>query len=111
MIEKYLKDYLNDALSVPAYLERPADCPDSFVIIERTGSLNREKIGGATIAIQSHAPSMYETVCLNEEVLEAMEDAITVNEITSCRLNTSYNFTNPNTKEYRYQAVFELTYY
>ena len=45
------------------------------------------------------------------EVVEAMEAmAETVDGVYSCKLNSDYNFTNTETREYRYQAVFNLYY-
>lgn len=111
MIEKYLYDYLNSVLNVPVYMERPADCPKTFVLFERTGGNIRDHVKHATIAVQSYASSMYGAMSLNEEVVSFMEDAITVQEITSVKVNGYYNYTNTQTKEYRYQAVFEITYY
>lgn len=114
MIEKIIYDYLNsltDSLGVPAYLERPKNSPDLFVLIEKTGSSQVNKIKSATIAIQSYAPGLYAAASLNEAVKAAMENAVDLPDIGAVRLNGDYNFTNTSRKEYRYQAVFEITYY
>ena len=42
MIEKTILDYLAGALDVPCCMERPADAPVSFVLLEKTGK-SREK--------------------------------------------------------------------
>ena len=36
---------------------------------------------------------------------------IELNEVTDVDLNASYNFTDQQTKEYRYQTVFDITHY
>ena len=111
MIEKVLYDYLNGALSVPAYLERPDPCPKSFVLFEKTGSNKTNHLKRATFAFQSYAPSLYEAAVLNEQVKEAVEAAIGLPEITSVQLNSDYNFSNTARREHRYQAVFEIVHY
>lgn len=116
MLEKTLYDYLNASgtLSVPAYLERPASPPEKFVIIERTGGNRENGIDTATIAIQSIAPSLYEAVQLNEEVIEALFNAPELDEIGGIRLNSYYNFTSreqADRNEYRYQSIFLITHY
>ena len=54
MIEKTIREYLADRLSVPVYLEIPANPPESFVLIEKTGSDVVNMILKATFAIQSY---------------------------------------------------------
>lgn len=111
MIEKTMLDYLDNELNVPVYMERPADPPNQYVLIEKTGSGKRNHICDATLAIQSYAPSMYEAAVLNEAVKAAMESAMTLNEICRVSLNSDYNFTDTAMKAYRYQAVFDITHY
>ena len=114
MLEQILYEYLNSNLSVPAYLERPKDPPEKFVVIERVGGGEEEKIRHGTFALQSVAKRLYEAAALNEEVLEVMEGAVELKEIGSVHLNSFYNFTNQyqaDREEHRYQAIFEIIYY
>lgn len=111
MIEKVLYDYLSAALSVPVYLDIPKERPATYVTLEKTGSSRENMIDRATIALQSIAPSMYEAAELNEDVKEVMDDAIVLPEIASSRLNSDYNFTDTATKQYRYQAVYDVVHY
>ena len=46
----------------------------------------------------------------NENV-ETMLDIDELDSISKCELNSDYNFTDTQQKKYRYQAVFNLTYY
>jgi hypothetical protein len=48
---------------------------------------------------------------MNEEVKAVMKNAITLDEISRVEVNSDYNFTDPTTKIYRYQAVFVVTHY
>ncbi len=111
MIEVTLLNYLSSALSVPCYMEMPAETSGSFVIIDKTGSTVTNRITKATFAIQSYADSLYEAATLNEAVKAAMEDMIEREDISKVELNSDYNYTDTAMKAYRYQAVFVVTYY
>lgn len=111
MIEKIIRDYLLDMLSVPVYLEKPAPLPDSFVFIEKTGGNRVNHIENATIAIQSYGISMYNASALNEDVKSTMDDIVILDSISSCELNSNYNFTDNTEKRPRYQAVFDVVFY
>lgn len=111
MIELVIKNYLDGHLSVPSFFERPEDPPGAYVLLEKTGSAKRNYLPSATFAFQSYAPSMYEAAVLNEEVKSAAEGMIALDEISAVNLNSDYNFTDTTTKEYRYQAVFDINHY
>ena len=38
-------------------------------------------------------------------------NAIALEQIVSVSLNSDYNYTDTTTKEYRYQAVFDIVHY
>ena len=111
MIEIIIKQYLDSRLSVPAFLEYPVDRPPSFVIFEKTSSDKNNHLPSSVFAFQSYAESMYESAKLNEEVKEVVESMLELDEIRSIKLNSDYNFTDTTTKEYRYQAVFDIKHY
>lgn len=111
MIEKIICDYLNTKLSVPVYMEEQKNKTESYVLIEKTGSSENNYIYSAMIAIKSYAGTLYEAASLNARVKDVMRNIIELGEVSKCKLNSDYNFTDPETKRYRYQAVFELTYY
>lgn len=111
MIEIIIKKFLDDRLSVPAFLERSGEMPERFVLFEKTSSAKSNYLPAATFAFQSYAKSMYDAAALNEELKMVIEGLIELNEISKVRLNSDYNFTDTTTKEYRYQAVFDINYY
>ncbi len=111
IIEKTVLGYLSDRLDAPVYMEKPANPPGSYVLVIKTGSSVSNFIYRAMIVVQSIAPSLYEAAQLNEAVKSTMNGIIELNEITRCTLNSDYEFTNTQTKERRYQAVFELVHY
>lgn len=116
MIEKIVLDYLSAyfADEVTVHTVKPKNknpFGGSFIVIEKTGSSLSNTLKSSVIAVQSYAPSLYEAAELNEMVKAAMLNIITLDDITRCALNSDYNFTDEDTKEYRYQAVFNLTHY
>lgn len=110
MIELTVRDYLSRALTVPVCMEVPEQAPESFVLIEKTGSGMTDFICRATLAIQSYAPTLYAAAQLNECVKEALSAMTYTENIVSAKLNSDYNFTDTASKRYRYQAVFDLIY-
>lgn len=109
MLEVILKDFLEDELDIPVFLELPVNPQFPLIVIEKTGSSENEHIYSATFAIQSYDSSLYKAATLNESVKTAMESFIDEDEIASCRLNSDYNFTDTQSKRYRYQAVYDIT--
>ena len=111
MIEKTILDHLAGALEVPCGMERPAKEPASFVVLEKTGNSRTNWVCTAILAVQSYGPTLYEAARLNEDVKLAMNTAAALPEVAAVRLNSDYNFTDTASKRYRYQAVFDVTYY
>ena len=48
---------------------------------------------------------------MDDRVIEAMLALPKLDRVAACRLERDYNFTDTETKKYRYQAVFAVTYY
>ena len=111
MIEKIVLDYLTEHLNVSVYMEYPQNEPSSFVLIEKTGGSETDHLKRATMAIQSYAGSMYDAALLNESIKTALSNIIELDSISKCSLNSDYNYTDTETKRYRYQAVFDFIYY
>lgn len=114
MIEVTILQYLlsqNLSVGRNVYAEVPGDPPDQYIVIEKTGSSQTNRINQAMIAVQSYSKnSLLEAMELNEEVKQAMDEMPLLEDIFSCKLNSDYNFTSTATKEYRYQAVFNVYY-
>lgn len=121
-IEEFVISYLNTALSVtvpgnpptvlaiPVYGDVPSPVPDQFVTVEMTGASEENKIRYATIAVQSWDVSRDAASNLNIMVITAMEAIISKDEISSCSLDSSYNYTDLTRNKPRYQAVFSVVY-
>ena len=111
MIEKIVLDYLTTSIGVPAYMERPANPPDEYIIVEKTGSSKRNFVYTSTLAIQSYAKTLYHAAALSELVRGGMETLPELPEIGGVREGSEYNFTNPADKQCRYQDVFTIYHY
>ena len=118
MIEKTVLDHLTTALAgvgsdpgVPVGMERPSPLAPMYVVIEKTGSGEANRLLRATLAVQSVAPTLYEAAVLNERVKTAMRQLPGVSaDVFRVECDSDYNFTDPETKERRYQAVFNIFY-
>lgn len=110
MIEMIVLNYLETALEVSVFMEKPEKEPETYVLIEKTGSSTEDFINSATIAIQSYAGTLFLAAELNEKVKKAMDNIIVLEDISKSKLNTDYNYTDTTKKKYRYQAVYDLVY-
>lgn len=112
MIEEIVLEYLEREISLPAFMEFPKKQTGGFIVIEKTAS---DGLGvrhfDASLAIQSYGDTLHEAATLNERVKSAMLAFAKEKNISKCTLNSDYNFTDSETKRYRYQAVFNVVYY
>lgn len=112
IIEATVVSHLSAKLqSSHVYAERPVNPPDEYFIIEKTAADETNHVKMATVAVQSISKvSLLNAAMMSKAAEAAMKSLNEVDDIGTCRLNTAYNFTDPETKEYRYQAVFDIYY-
>lgn len=110
MILFKLIDYLTKNLDVYVGVEAP-ESTSGYVLLDQTGSSNRNHITTTTIAVQSYGSSLEDAIRLNESVKAVMLNFAEDSEVSRVKLETDYNFTNTATKQYRWQAVYEITHY
>ena len=111
MIELVIKNYLDGHLDAPSFFEHQSGLKGKYVLVEKLGGGKKNKLNSSVFAFQSYADSLFESAELNEKVKEVVEAMIELPEITGIQLNSDYNFTDTQTKKYRYQAVFDINYY
>lgn len=115
MIETTLLKYLRESTGYPVYTEIPDGAlPDEFILIERTSVKDADGrfLLSGMFAVQSYAASLYKAAVLDEKVYEAMRNMPdSCGDVTRVELNNSYNFTDPTTESYRYQSIYEITFY
>lgn len=110
LIEQTVIEYLADNLSVPVYAEVPEDPPSQYVLVEKTGSGQTNHISSATLAVQSYADSLFDAATLSHEICDLLWDMTSLTSISRVEV-TDYNYTDTQTKKYRYQAVLDVVYY
>ena len=109
-LEAFLIEWIQRQTGYDTFAEVPEGHPAEFYIVERTGSRTVNHITTATIAIQSwNSAGMYMAAAMNDDLKTVMESLVQEPEISACRLSTDYNFTNAESKYYRYQAVYNIT--
>ena len=113
LIEKTVVSGLMAGLhTADVYAERPKTPPEAYWLIEKTSASEENHVKMARMAVQSiSAASLLEAATMSHDA-EAVMAALPAAEpdVSRVRLNSAYNFTDPDTKEYRYQAVFDVYY-
>ena len=113
MIEAIILAHLKTALGTDnVFMEVPRDnLPTRFVVVERTNGERSNHIDTTRFAVQSYAESLYQAALLNNDVKAAMDSLIEEDEVARSAYQADYNFTDTETKRYRYQAVYDITHY
>lgn len=114
MIEVTLLNYLQTQLSTDdVYMEVPATMPASFIVIDRTSHTKTDTgFQTATIAFQSYAGSAAATATLSEQVVDTLIAAPeNITNLFEAKLNSEYPYFDTSNKRYRYQAIFQFTYF
>ena len=114
MIEATIISYLTSALDgVSVYAEEPEDKTNAkpYIVITKTGGDIDEYLKSSQIVVDCYAETKVDTITLNDTVIDAMLGIISLDDITSCELNSNYDDTDTTTKEYRYGALFDIKHY
>lgn len=110
IIEQTIIEYLSKALTVPVYAEVPASAPASYVLVEKTSSSRQNHINTATLAVQSYAGTLFNAASLSKSVCDALYKAVELNNISHVDIS-DYNYTDTQSRKYRYQAVLDCVYF
>ena len=113
MLEEKLIRYLAEETRLHVSNAAPeGQKPREYILVQRTNGGKTDYIASATYAIQSISRiSKFRAAQINEIVKGIMEHFAEDPEISKCDLNSDYDYTNVMTKEYRYQAVFDIVYF
>lgn len=109
MIEKTV---LNMLAEFDCYLERPVKAPKEWVLMERISqtAVGKGLVYETRFAFRCMSESLLKAVALSERVKAALFGAEN-NRVTAVRMVGSANMTDPETREYCYQVVFDLVHY
>jgi hypothetical protein len=110
-IESILIGYLNSK-GYTAYGEEPEKPPREYLVVGKVGSRHTNHIDGAVITIRSYSESLEQAAVLNKQVKYTMlYELPELSDIAGVTLNSDYPQADPDTRRYRYQAVYDITYY
>lgn len=112
MIEKIIINHLQAVQELPVYAETPVKPTEEYILIEKTGGVEENHIRQATVAVQSISRvSMLRAAELAEKHREEMLGLAANDRVFRCAVNAGpYNFTDTETKEYKYQTVYDIFY-
>lgn len=107
---QYLKGRITE-IGNNVFAEKPVEnIPQRYLIVEKTSSSAENFIEFPQVAIKSVSRiSKLDAAELNEKVKGEMIFMPQKANIYGCELNRDYDFTDSRTKEYRYQAVFDIS--
>ncbi|MBR7179461.1 MAG: hypothetical protein IKD27_08125 [Oscillospiraceae bacterium] len=111
MIELLMLNHLKDRLGIPVYAEVPETPPEQFVVIRKGDERREDFLRCATMMARSYGRSLLDAMELSQRVLVAMDSFPEDPRISGCYCTGEYNFTDEETKRYRYQAVFDIYYF
>lgn len=111
MIEITVRDFLAENLPVHVYMEFPADPVSQFVVLRKGDSSREDWLRSAMFVADSYGGSLLEAARLNEQVKVAMDGLTDLGEISASKPAGDYPAFDERNKRYRYQAVYNITYY
>ena len=93
-----------------AYMEEPENPPATYLTLRKIAGGRVNHIRTATIAVLSYGPTLEDAAALNERVVQLADGLGPGDGVFRVELNSDYEYTNLETKQYRYQAVLEVYY-
>jgi hypothetical protein len=108
-IEAEIIGWLSQKVAVPVSADVPADKPDRFITIERTGgSRDNHVVDRPNLAIQCWGTSRLDASELAYEVDAILPSIVEIPQVTHFERDTFYNFPDEHGAP-RYQIVVNLT--
>lgn len=111
MIEILMLNHLKSKLGIPVYAEMPEKPQGRFVVIRKGDEQREDFLRCATMLARSYGPSLLDAMELSQQVVTAMDSLPEDPRVSGCYCTGEYNFTDEETKRYRYQAVFDVFYF
>ena len=113
MIEETVINYLiaQGIADGAVYAEVPLkDIPDHYVLIQRSSGSITDYIRQIGLYTEARSRiSKLDAAQLHEDVISAMQEIRDHTELFRCKLNAEYDAALTSTKEYRYQALWDIT--
>ena len=109
--EALLIHALNNAIEgLPAYGDVPANRPDEFITVERTGGAKGKILDAGTYAVQVWATTRSRAASLADKTAAYLNtEAPQRPEIAAVNVASAYNFPDPDSRTPRYQLTVSLS--
>lgn len=112
MIEATIRKYLEDNLdNIPVLMEFPKNPPKKFIVMQLADGGKVNHIDAATFFLTVYANSLYEAAEVNEDVIDLLNDAISIPGITKSMLGQNQSGTDSANHLYTYNLTFNFYYY
>ena len=112
MIEQIILQYLETtSMNVAVITEIPPDPPDEYIIIKKAGSERENHIDTATMQFDCCAKSKYRAAEISSELQTAIEDMVTLDNVSCCEFGGDYDNTDTENKKYCYRVMYNITYF
>lgn len=108
-VERVVAARLMEATGVRAVLEVPAERPDEFISVERTGGSGTQFTQDATLAIQSWAGTRRRAAEIAALVEGSVMALLDEPNIFSAVADGSYRWPDPDSRQERYQTMIEVS--
>ena len=104
-----LAEWLPAQAGVPCYGQVPAERPDTFIDVYRTGGGVSNYIDHPVVAVRCWAQSAYEAEALALKVRDALVLGCDVPGVWGARLNSGPYDSTESTRQPSMQVVFDIT--
>lgn len=110
MIEMDIVQYLTDNLGIKVGMEKPTGSDDNFVVLERLGGNEVNKINHGTFALYSFGATLMEAIQTDITVRGLMAQACVDGLFFSFEIEDNRNDSDFELKEYCYRTEFDISY-
>jgi len=111
MVDVDILNKLKTLLSLNVYMEVPDDAPEEFYVIQFVKGECRHGLAEMSIIVQSYGNTMYRACTMSKDMEDALESLISEDYIRDISRNGSYPYNKPDIKQYRWQCLFDVSYY
>lgn len=111
MIEVTLREYLENELNVPVYMEVPKSIPASYVLLQLIDAGRIDHIDAATFNVIVKGDTLYSAAELRDEVKAALLNSITLNGISHVDQGGEIAGIDSANKTYQYELTFNFYFY
>lgn len=111
IIESVIIKFLEDKLKVKTYAEIPKTKPHKFIVVEKIDGGRTNCINASTLSVFSYAETLFDAADMNEQVKDALFDAVEIDDITSSKIGGENRSIDTANKLYRYETIINLYHY